>query len=89
MARISFTPNLARHLPVSAAEVEGHTVGQVLSAYFDTNPGIRSYVLDDQGHLHHHVAVFVNSELIRDRKMLTDKVDENDEVFVMQALSGG
>ena len=35
------------------------------------------------------VAIYVNGDRIADRDPLTDAVDEADEVFVFQALSGG
>ena len=46
-------------------------------------------VLDDQGAVRKHVAIFVNSQLIRDRQTLTDPIGEDDDIFVAQALSGG
>ena len=36
-----------------------------------------------------HVAVFLNGETVRDREGLADAVAEGDEIFVLQALSGG
>ena len=49
----------------------------------------RGYVLDEQGRLRQHVAVFIGGELIRDRTRLSDTVAANQDIFVMQALSGG
>lgn len=46
-------------------------------------------MLDDQCALRKHVAIFLNQELIRDRIGLSDPVGENDEIYVVQALSGG
>jgi hypothetical protein len=46
-------------------------------------------VLDDQARLRHHVVVFVDGQLIRDRVTLADPVAERSEIAVMQALSGG
>ena len=89
MTTLSFTPNLLRHVETPAARVEGATVREVLEGYFKVNPRVRSYVLEDQGALRKHVAIFVNRELIRDRTGLSDTVGENDDIFVSQALSGG
>ncbi|TWU00285.1 hypothetical protein Pla108_12340 [Botrimarina colliarenosi] len=50
---------------------------------------LKSYVLDEQGRLRRHVAVFVDGRLITDRLGLSDAVTPTSEVFVMQALSGG
>ena len=89
MARISFTPNLKRHLACPPVETAGGTVAAVLTAVFADNPRLRSYLLDDQGRLRRHVNVFVNNRMISDRTALSDPVADGDEVFVFQALSGG
>jgi hypothetical protein len=89
MARVVFTANIQRHLSCPPAEVAGGTVREVLDAVFAVNPPVRGYVLDDQGALRKHMAVFVNSEPIRDRERLSDPVPPGAEVFVIQALSGG
>lgn len=89
MVHISFTPNLARLVEAPASEVDGATLGGVLEAYFRDHPRVRGYVLDDQGAVRKHVAVFVNRDLIRDRRDLTHPVREGDRIFIAQALSGG
>ncbi len=89
MTTLSFTPGLRRYVETPAARVEGTTVRQVLDRYFQANPRVRGYVLDDQGALRKHVAVFLNQALIRDRSELSDPVGEDDDIFVVQALSGG
>jgi sulfur carrier protein ThiS len=47
------------------------------------------YVLDDQGALRRHVAVYVNGRPVKDRVRLGDPVGPDDEIHVIQALSGG
>lgn len=89
MPSLNFTPNLLRHVPVSAVQLEGATVREVLEQYFRMNPQVRGYVLDDQGAVRKHVAIFRNNEMIRDRSALSDAVGQHDEIFVAQALSGG
>jgi sulfur carrier protein ThiS len=89
MPTVSFTSALRRFLPVPAAQVEGVTVGEALAALFVSRPVLRGYVLDDQGALRRHVAVYVNGEPVRDRTRMTDTVGIHDEIYVFQALSGG
>lgn len=89
MPRVSFTGNLRRHLACPPATVEGATVRAALDAVFAENPRLRSYVLDDQGRLRQHVNVFVNDRPVSDRLGLADPVAAGDEVYVLQALSGG
>jgi hypothetical protein len=69
--------------------VTADTVREALEAVFVANPQARSYVLDDQSSLRKHMVVFVNGGLIRDRTSLSDLVAADDEIYVMQALSGG
>jgi molybdopterin synthase sulfur carrier subunit len=89
MPRVTFTPNLQRHIDCPSVEVAGGTVREVLDAVFAGNERARSYVLDDQAALRRHMAVFVNGTQIRDRVQLSDPVPASGEVYVMQALSGG
>lgn len=90
MPRVTFTPNLARHLAAPASRVEAaRSVREALDAVFEDNPRLRGYVLDEQGRLRTHVTVFVDGEMITDRLNLADALNDDSEVFVMQALSGG
>jgi sulfur-carrier protein len=89
MVRVSFTPNLARHVECPAAEVRGATVREVLDAVFADRPRLRGYVLDEHGALRRHMVVFVDGAAVRDRRLLGDGVRDGAEVFVMQGLSGG
>jgi molybdopterin converting factor small subunit len=89
VARVSFTANLQRHLSCPDQTVPGSTVRAVLNQVFAAEPRLRSYILDDQGRLRKHVAIYINGDRIADRLALTDPVTDADEVFVFQALSGG
>ena len=84
-----FTRALERFLPAPSTVVDGATVDAALAAVFATQPALRGYVLDDQGILRRHVAVYVNGRLVDDRVGLTDPVGPRDEIYVFQALSGG
>ncbi len=89
MVHIHFTPNLQRHITSPPRERNGTTVREVLDAVFTDNPRLRSYVLDDQGQLRRHMAIFLDGVQIRDRVSLSDVVTDNCEIYVIQALSGG
>ena len=89
MPTVTFTSALQRFLPAPTAEVAGGTVGAALALVFASRPGLRGYVLDDQGTLRRHVAVYVNGEPVKDRITLGDAVGARDEIHVFQALSGG
>jgi molybdopterin synthase sulfur carrier subunit len=69
--------------------VSGATLREVLERFFLDQPQARSYVLDDQGRLRKHVAIFVDGRQASDSLGLSDPVGAESEVWVMQALSGG
>ena len=52
-------------------------------------PGVRSYLLDEQGSLRKHVNLFIDGTLVTDRNGLGDSIGPNSEIYVIQALSGG
>jgi sulfur carrier protein ThiS len=89
MPTVSFTSALQRFVAAPTADVEAETVGDALAAVFASRPALRGYVLDDQGAVRRHVAVYVNGQPIKDRALLTDAVRPRDEIYVFQALSGG
>jgi molybdopterin converting factor small subunit len=89
MTTLVFAASLRRHVDAPAAHLGGATLRETLDAYFAAHPSVKSYVLDDQGAVRKHVAIFINGTLIRDRAGLTDPVRESDEIYVVQALSGG
>ncbi len=89
MPTIHVTSHLRHVAPAGPMPVDAATLGGALDAYFATAPRVRSYILDDQGRLRRHVAVFIDGELLLDKKDLGRRVAPNSEIYVMQALSGG
>ena len=89
MPTVSFTTALQRFLAAPSMQVDGATAGEALAAVFESRPLLRGYVLDDQGALRRHVAVYINGWPVNDRIRLSDPVGADDEVYIFQALSGG
>lgn len=89
MPTVVFTNQLERFLAAPTVVVEGATLREVLDAVFADNPMLRGYVLDDQGAVRQHVAIFVNNVAVADRAGLSDPVGPTDEIHVLQALTGG
>jgi molybdopterin converting factor small subunit len=89
MPTVSFTSALRRFVAAPTAQVEAATLGEALAAAFAASPALRGYVLDDQGALRRHVAVYVNGHPARDRVRLSDPLGPRDEIHVFQALTGG
>ena len=89
LPRVVFTAALQRHTDCPDAVVSGNTVWQALEAVFEARPKLRGYVVDEQNRLRKHMVIFVDGQRIQDREQLSDAVEPNGEVYVMQALSGG
>ena len=89
VVHVAFTENIQRHVSCPTLEVTGDTVRDALDAVFENNQKARGYVLDEQGSLRKHMIIFVNNQPISDRVHLSDSLKANDEIYVMQALSGG
>jgi molybdopterin synthase sulfur carrier subunit len=70
-------------------DVSPGTVREALDEVFAAYPLLQRYLLDDQGQLRQHVNVFVNEDLARDRRGLSDPIAEGDRIHVLQAVSGG
>ena len=89
MPTVEFAPALTRHVPCTRQEVGAATLACALDAAFSAAPALRAYVLDEQGAVRKHVAVFVNGQMIPDRSDLTLALQPQDSVLVIQALTGG
>ena len=89
MARVIFTRNIQRHVECPEAETSGANVREALEGVFAQNPRARAYVLDDQGSLRKHMAIFVDGRAISDRGTLADPIFAASVIYVFQALSGG
>jgi molybdopterin converting factor small subunit len=65
--------------------IEGDTVTALLRAIEEEHPATRGWILDERGVLRRHINVFVNGELGGQ----DDRVDSEDKIDVLPALSGG
>jgi molybdopterin synthase sulfur carrier subunit len=89
MAHLTFAANLQRHVAVPEMRIEAASLREALEAACMDHPRLRGYILDEQGRLRRHVAVYINGQPARDRIGLADPVGREDEIAVFQALSGG
>lgn len=88
MPEVTFAQALQSHVSCPPQRVDAGTVRGALEAAFTAAPRLRGYVLDDQGALRPHVAVFVDGRAVADRS-LEQAVPATAKVHVVQALSGG
>ncbi|MDX1476618.1 MAG: MoaD/ThiS family protein [Saprospiraceae bacterium] len=90
MPKVSFTYALKRFFPdIRPEELNAPTVHDLIVQLDEKYPGLKGYIVDDQGRLRQHVNIFVDGTLIRDREALSDPTQGVQEVYIMQALSGG
>lgn len=90
MPIVQFTSNLKRFYPsLKETIIEAKTIGELIEQVNDHYPGLKNYLTDDQKSLRHHVNIFINGTMIKDRRKLKDEIQKNDQVYIMQALSGG
>jgi len=89
MPRVVLTAHLSAQAGGSTFEVAGSTVRELLEGLFAIRPMLRGYLLDEHGVLRHHVAAFVNGDVVRDKGQLGILVPPDGELFLLQALSGG
>lgn len=69
----------------SLVAVDGSTLSEALRNLERRHPALEGWILDERGALREHVNLFVN----RDRRELDAAVASDDEIFVLQAISGG
>ena len=90
MPKVVFTANLKRYTGgVTETAADGDQVCDLLHALETQIPGLRHYIVDDQGALRVHVNIFVDGSMVRDLATLTDPVGPDSTVHILQALSGG
>jgi molybdopterin converting factor small subunit len=89
MPRVEYAPALTRHVACAPQDVEAATLRQALAKSFEAAPAMRNYVLDEQGAVRKHVAVFLNGNMVTDRVNIDVPLAAGDKVMVIQALTGG
>ncbi len=101
MPRLHLTSHLRRFFPGLGEAADGApvvdigsgaapmTVADLIRELDRRHKGLAGYLIDDRGALRKHVNIFIGTARVRDRENLLDAVGADDEVFVLQALSGG
>jgi molybdopterin synthase sulfur carrier subunit len=67
-------------------EASGANLAAVLADLDRRYPGIRFRMVDEQDRIRRHIRVFVNGNQVTD---LAHRLEERDDVVIVQALSGG
>ncbi len=70
-------------------DVDGATVGEVLTALVAAHPGMAGQVIDDTGALHKFVNVYLNDDDVRYLSAAATPVADGDELSILPAVAGG
>jgi sulfur-carrier protein len=73
----------------SVVEVEGGTVGEVLTRLTEAYPAAKNQLLNDDGTLHRFLNVYVNDDDVRYLGGTTAPVADRDEITLLPAVAGG
>lgn len=77
---------LVSYTKASEVEASGETLGELLLDLDRRFPGIRFRMIDEQDAVRPHMRVFVNG---KQEFALSRPLRPTDQVFIVQALSGG
>lgn len=84
--KVLIPSSLLSYTQTSKVEASGATLTELLADLDRQYPGLRFRVIDEQGQMRAHMRFFVNNEQVFD---LTHALRPTDEVYLLQALSGG
>ena len=89
MAKVTLTANLKKYFPHHDLVIPGDTVFAVLQKMDEIRPHFSSYILEDNGAIRRHVNIFIDGKMLRDKSHVVVPVDHENQIHIMQALSGG
>ena len=84
--RVMVPSALRSYTGAGEVDAEGDTLAALLDDLDRRYPGVRFRIVDEQDRIRRHIRFFVNGE---QRFDLTLSVGPGDEIFIVQALSGG
>ena len=89
LASIAFTAHLKAVGPTRPQACAAANLAEMLDQVAADYPRLKDYVLDDQGRLRKHIAIFIDGTLVPRESALHRPLAPSAEVYVFQALSGG
>ena len=90
MATVKIPPVLRPSVSgMSEVEVDGSTVGEILSGLAGQHPDTRGQLFAEDGELNRFVNVYVNDEDVRVQQGLETGVAAGDTVVILPAMAGG
>ena len=84
--KVLIPSSLLSYTKAPKVEANGATLLELLADLDRHYPGLKFRVVDEQGQMRGHMRFFVNNEQVFD---LSHALRPTDEVYLLQALSGG
>jgi len=84
--KVLIPSSLLSYTKAQKVEASGATLAELLADLDRQYPGLKFRVVDEQDRMRGHMRFFVNNEQTFN---LSHKLRPTDEVFLLQALSGG
>jgi sulfur-carrier protein len=86
MPKVILTGSICQHVGgLGVVEVSGATARDVISTLEASYPGVRGWVIDEQGTLRRHVKLFRGGEAVS----LDARIAPGDQLHIVAAISGG
>lgn len=73
----------------ASSNVFGTNLAEVVASLEAASAGLGSRLLDEQGRVRRHIAVFVNGEMVREREASAVTVRPVDRIQIVPSVSGG
>jgi len=91
MVKVEYTSVLKRFFPTleNSERFEATSLIELLNILNVKYPGIKGYLVDENDCIRDHVNIFIGNTQIPDKNDLSVKLQNNDEVLIIQAISGG
>ena len=87
---VRFPPHLRRFIDLpEQVTTDQSTIPEILDDLESRFPGVRNYLVHENGEMRQHVNFFLDERIVVDRKSLSDDMSGVREFVIFQALSGG
>ncbi len=73
----------------AVVEVDGATIGEVLTTLVEQYPGLSGQVIAEDGQLNKFVNIYINDDDVRYLQQLATPVASGDEISILPAVAGG
>jgi molybdopterin converting factor small subunit len=73
----------------AVVELDGATIGEVLTSLVGLHPGLSGQIISTEGELNKFVNIYINDDDVRYLEQLNTPVKSGDEISILPAVAGG